>query len=141
MMIILAFVRENTFLVLNGALKGGNSYKAYIEIPEFLWAYTQSQIGLTKWTLTLLITLSFMFLCIKISNLIFKKGKHTRAIIIMYLLNVVFCLFFYGLSVIISVQYYSIARTLLIGLQSPIVPMLIFIYLIGVENIEFSETN
>ncbi len=70
LLMILAYARENFILILNGALKSGNAYKANAEIPEFLFQMSPQLLNLSK------VGLNFIFISVMLSITYFATKKH-----------------------------------------------------------------
>ena len=127
-LLFLTFVRENTFLVINGAISGGNSYKAYIEVPEWLREFSKIELITTKWLLTLVFILVFAGISFLILNLMYHNTKYNRWLFYLFGIISVICVVLFLLSSTLLPGLYDPSRRLLTLIQSPILLMLFVLF-------------
>lgn len=78
-LLLLSFLRENSMLVINGAIKHSDAYKANIPIPEFLTQLSTGTLTAMKWGLNLCFTVLFLVIGFRLMRTAFssKRPAHT----------------------------------------------------------------
>ena len=130
----LSYLRENYFLVLNGVINNNDSYKANIQIPNFLYSFSINQLIILKWTSAVV----FLFLFLVLSRYVIANNFNNKLItkITTYLFILICAIsgLLFLLSVYISDSLYTFAHILLTILISPL-------YLLGIFPIMLFYTN
>lgn len=127
-LLLLTFVRENTFLVINGAIQGGNSYKAYIEIPNFLREMAIEDLIFLKWSITFCFIVLFGLLSYLIVSLLFNNRTYNYFMLGSFAVISMASLLLFGLSSVLWQGFYAPARMLLTLVQSPVLVMVMVIF-------------
>jgi hypothetical protein len=140
LILLLSFIRENTFLVLNGAINNTNSYKAYIAIPEFLHHISNHHLLLIKWLLTFFFLLGFMLLTMLLITDIFNTNKFKDLVMIVYIVVTSLCLLAFAISQSIAPDFYPVSIGLLSLTQTPVLTMFLIIYIFIVQKDVSEET-
>ena len=84
---LISYIRENTFLVINGVITGKGSYKANLTAPKFLITnFTASELFFLKWVLTFLFSAIFIITTLGAIHLIFANKTYTRILFWLYVL-------------------------------------------------------
>lgn len=126
--LLVSFLRQNAMLVLNGALTGNSSYKAYMVIPDYLLQINPGGIMAIKWAVTILVALITLLFNIKILDVLFQKGIFRIQTIGLYGFFALLSMFLFLFNLEFGLNLYPVARNMLGLIQGPILPMVTIVY-------------
>jgi hypothetical protein len=136
--LLLSFLRENAFLVINGIINGKGSYKANTTPPEWLLTnFSIKELSYMKWPLTIVFCALFMFLTIFAVKHIFEDKRYVKLVKSIYttlfVIGGMLLILYYTLGKEYEGIIYHYIHLLFKTLQSPLI-MLIIIPLLSAKE-------
>lgn len=131
LLFVVGYFRETVFLVINSVInKTPYPYNtSYIKPPSFLYQYTENELIIVKWLLTFGFSVLFLILALVLFHFYFKNNKFNFLTIFIYVILIfissvvsIFGLIFNNFDGV-----YTLSRFLIGLVQSPLIPLVLFV--------------